>query len=274
MSSFGGRHWTGRNHLKKYWPKILIALACGLFACFSFFLLLAYLPLEGISDQSWIDFLMMAIVIYPGGILEMLGVGEPFVSSSIVLPFLNLAGAALLYLAPALFFALTARRLRRRATGEQVHAPALIKLYEILNSILLIVGVPLCYGFLTIYGIAFIGAGHGSDFFGSLALSPFTADNSIKGALVFWPVFAWLLAYRRVELCRRAALFLLLIHYMGVVWLSIVTEWGYVFRVVDSLFWPVALHMSLYIGSQIFFWKLLRKDSDQVEVVSEVFPSA
>lgn len=134
-----------------------------------------------------------------------------------------------------------------------------IRPLEIIGAVLLVVGVPLCYGFLFFNGVAFIGAGHGSDYFASLALSPFYAGNSIVYALVFWPIFAFMLAFRSIEFCRRAAWGLLFLHFAGVVWLSFTTEWGYVMRVLDHLDGDVTLYLSIYLGSQILFWFLLKR---------------
>ncbi len=243
---------------KVHLPACFRVLAGLLFSSFLLYLLIE-LQISKIR-QPWvdhvpgIDLIVMAVVIYPAGLLNMLGVGQPFVSPTIGFPLLNLSGAILLYLAPAVFCTLIARFFLRKEAGGVMTA----KSTELIISCLWVVIIPLCYGFLFIYGMTFIGAGHGSDFFGSLPLSPFVGENAPPQlSLVFWPAFAFFLAFRRIEFCRKAAWCLLSLHYAGVVWLSLTTEWGYVWRVLDALFLPAALHLSIYVGSQICFCFLL-----------------
>lgn len=248
---------------KKHLPACFQFLAVLLFFVFLAYLLIELqirkLRVPWVDHVPGIEFLLMAVVVYPAGLLRTLGMGEPFVSPTVGFTLLNLSGAVLLYLVPAVFCILITRSLRRKETGGAgERSPLVVRTLEILIACFWVVIIPLCYGFLAIYGMAFIGAGHGSDYFGSLALSPFVGENvPPQLALVFWPAFAFFLAFRRIEFCRKAAWCLLSLHYAGVVWLSLTTEWEYVWRVLDALFSPAALHLSIYLGSQICFCFLL-----------------
>jgi hypothetical protein len=129
-----------------------------------------------------------------------------------------------------------------------------------LKSIALVVGISALYCGLVFTGYSFAGAGHGSDFFGTALLAPFSASESLALlGFVLWPVVGILLACRRFRGCQIAAAAVLVLHYVGIVVVSFQTDWYYVGRVWHSLPFMVLAFVAAYFGSQAFMWVLITR---------------
>jgi len=129
-----------------------------------------------------------------------------------------------------------------------------------LKGIILVLGISALYCGLAFMGYAFIGAGHGSEFFGQAILAPF----SISGTLVLFGLTLWvlvgvLLALRRFHRYRTAAAAILALHYLGVLAVSFQTDWYYVGKVWQSLPVMVLVFLIGYLASQVFLWLLITR---------------
>lgn len=132
-----------------------------------------------------------------------------------------------------------------------------------LKSFAFVVGVSALYFALIFLGYAFGGAGHGSVFFAAALLSPFSTSGGVAGlsplGLAIWPTVGLLLALRRFRSCKIAAAAILVLHYLGIVVLSLQTEWSSVSRIWHSMWEIVALVVAAYLGSQAYMWVLITR---------------
>ena len=127
-----------------------------------------------------------------------------------------------------------------------------------LKGMALVLGLSGLYCALAFVGFAFTGGGHGSAFFGEAVLAPFSAISSLTWfGLGLWPLIGALVALRQFYPCRVLAGVALAVHYLGVVAVSLETEWYYVGKVFQSLPVMVILFLAGYVGSQIFLWFLI-----------------
>jgi hypothetical protein len=130
----------------------------------------------------------------------------------------------------------------------------------ITKSIALVLGLSALYYGLAFLGFAFTGAGHGSAFFGEVILAPFSMIPGLAWfGLGLWPVIGILVALRQFYPCRILAGIALAIHYLGVLAVTVQTEWYYVGKVLQSLPVMVVLFLVGYFGSQAFLWLLITR---------------
>jgi hypothetical protein len=126
-----------------------------------------------------------------------------------------------------------------------------------IKGLALVLSISGLYGALIFVAASFTGAGHGSYFFGSALLAPFSGAAALE-VLGFglWPVVGILLALRRVPACRIAAGTILVLHYFGIAMVSVPRDWD-VRKVWDLFPVEVSAVAVAYFGSQMFFWILI-----------------
>jgi len=132
------------------------------------------------------------------------------------------------------------------------------------KAICFVAGVTCLYAILIIVGGALAGAGHGSAYFGTVILAPFSAfgDEIWVGlvGIAFWMLVGLLIALRRFVWCRFAAGTVLVAHYFGVVFMSLQREdWYFVDRVWRAAWIIVVPLVGLYVVSQGLMWVLITR---------------
>ena len=122
------------------------------------------------------------------------------------------------------------------------------------------VGVLAIYAVLIYLAIwRFTGAGEGSTYFAELILSPFSIFEPIAFlGFLFWPAVAVLLVVRRPA-CRKTAVALLAIHYIGLIVVSYRADWPYVGRVWRSAVGMALAFFAAYITGQVIMWFLISR---------------
>lgn len=132
-----------------------------------------------------------------------------------------------------------------------------------LKSIGLTLTITIFYFGLIFLTVGFGGAGHGSVFFYEALLAPFSLleEPFVELGLALWPAVAILLAFNRFRFSHIAAAALLIIHYLGIVTVSLRTDWYYVGKVWHAAAPIVVIFMGAYLGSQIFMWVLITRRS-------------
>lgn len=130
----------------------------------------------------------------------------------------------------------------------------------VLRASTLIIGFTGLYYGLASLGAALIGAGHGSPFFFMAALAPFSLMPDLAWfGLALWSAVGLLLALRHFQECRLLARIILGVHYVGVLAVSLLTDWEALGKAFQNVPYLVVLFFIGYIGSQTFFWILIAR---------------
>ena len=137
----------------------------------------------------------------------------------------------------------------------------------VIKDLALVVGIPALYCGLFFLGGAFSGAGHGSFYFAGIIMAPFSGFESFA-RIYLWLLVSILLALRRFTACRMTAAAVLVLHYSGVVVLSLKTDWDSVGRVWHAFPMPILVILAAYFISQIFMWCLIIRRPSESDVVA------
>jgi len=130
-----------------------------------------------------------------------------------------------------------------------------------IKAITLAIGISILYCGLIYTGCAFNGAGHGSDFFGSAMLAPFSVISeaiwTFPAGLALWFIIGIILSLRHFTVCRIIAAAILILHYIGIAIIGFQTGWYDVGRVWNAFPIVVVGFLTVYIASQFFMWILI-----------------
>ncbi|MBI3415005.1 MAG: hypothetical protein HY043_06735 [Verrucomicrobia bacterium] len=131
---------------------------------------------------------------------------------------------------------------------------------EVLKGAAIVVGISALYHKLAHLSAALTGAGHGTAYFFQAILSPLSLINTELfelASIIFWPLVAVLLAFRRLTFCRYFVVAALVLHYVGILIVSFRTDWYYIGKVWHTLPLLVTELLGAYFASQIFVWSLI-----------------
>ncbi|NJM55013.1 MAG: dimethyl sulfoxide reductase anchor subunit [Verrucomicrobiae bacterium] len=134
---------------------------------------------------------------------------------------------------------------------------------RVAKAIATFLGITLWYFGVAFLGYALGGAGHGTTFFGAVAIAPFSApglpDEVAIGAILYGPILGILTALRNKVTCAWLAAVLVGIHIIGVVIICLSTEWENVASTWHRG-WPLIVFWILfYLSGYLTIIRLLQK---------------
>jgi hypothetical protein len=107
-------------------------------------------------------------------------------------------------------------------------------------------------------GLALIGAGHGTDFFGAAIVAPFQEIERWGAcAFLFWPLVGFLAGLSSSAWCRGSAGALILLHYFGIVVLWWDAERTGIVQAWNSSAGFIMLLGGAYGVGQLALWRAL-----------------
>ena len=141
------------------------------------------------------------------------------------------------------------------------------------KALSLLIAIPFFYRGLIFFGFLFAGAGHGTDYFGAAMLAPFSTFSesgwTLESGTALWVLVGIFLAFREKLTCRIAACVALILHYLGIISLSVQREhWDDVRKVWNTATWEVIVFVMFYFLSQIFLWGLIVQSKRAIPTVS------